>query len=248
MKNFFFGANGDIANEISNFLFGSKGELKLRNLKDLPFFYEEKYAELSFLKLKISIRPFRMEKPLNLLNSELKDKVLIQGKYEHPINLFFNDKIISLQFEILEQILIIKKTDSIINKNWSKVIRLHHFLKEKPLLNLFYYTVRLLKNFIIFYQEYLFNFIIETAFRTLVEKVDQSKSFNEIYKNYTDFLNKVCKEVFFIHRNPIFKQNKDYLIKISLTLYKNLKIIEKTDSLDKQTMFRTLNGVANSVR
>lgn len=79
MKNFFFGAHGDIATQIANFLFNSKGDLIFRNLKDFPFFQSQYFSHSKFLNIKLSIRPFRMEKTLNLMNADLKNKVLIEG-------------------------------------------------------------------------------------------------------------------------------------------------------------------------
>lgn len=45
--------------------------------------------------------------------------------------MFFNEKVLAIKFEIFEQLIVLKKVNIIIDKNWSKIIKLHKIIQEK---------------------------------------------------------------------------------------------------------------------
>lgn len=247
LKNFFFGGHGDKLDDCAKYLFNYQGELKVRNLFGFDEFFQSLEFPSTFFQLKFIAKEDDLS-PSTLLTCNLKSKLQVSGHFASPFRLFFNDKILAIQLEIFEQLLVIRKVSNILNKNHRMVMKLHHFLPERIILNQFYYNIRLLKNFFELYEQYVFQYLIEGSFSKMLGKLDEAKSFNEFYKFYTKFLNVVYMELFQINRNPQFKKNLDYLVLISVTFYKNLRIIQAAQKIDQRAMHKTLSGVANSLK
>lgn len=183
IKAVFTGEHGDILSELAGNLLSYSGFIKAEKLYQINVLFNQ-------------ILPARLKKHLNFifvvkeipkgqridfLKTKLNTLVTLKSDFDGSLRILFNEKTLNVFFEILAQLLKISKIDQLISKTWTKLPQLQEVVDDQ---RLFRKLCLVARNFVYFlreYQQYIYHFVIESAFKTLVKNSKTALSFNELF-------------------------------------------------------------------
>ncbi len=162
-RQFFFGSDANLNNELIKKLFRSNGILKLDSFISL-----EKIFELilpsSFknqLKFSVKVKKIDLKKKLDFITFDFEKYLMIKNTSNNNLKFLFNEKILSLCFTIFFRILVLSKIDQVSDKIWINLNTLKFFIDESVLkyLSLILSEIKFILRK---YREYIYYFVIES--------------------------------------------------------------------------------------
>ena len=183
IKEVFTGENGDILNELASSLFSHKGHVKINKLYQINTLFNQTLStrlkkHLNFIFV---VKEVPKGQRVDFLRTKLNTLVSLKSDFDGSLRILFNEKTLSVLFEILAQLLKISKTDQLISKLWTKLKDLEDIIADKWLFRQLCVVLRTFIYFFRDYKQYIYHFVIEGAFKKLIKTSKTALTFNELF-------------------------------------------------------------------
>lgn len=216
-KTVFLTERGDLSDQLAENLYDFSSNLNINCLLNINFLFQE-FEKIDTISLPYNIKfEIIVEKKQGLgersaLNTALNDIASLTTNIPYPLYYLFSPQIIKLYFELFSYFLRLRHIALLLKNVWKIQTK---ELKDSEIETINLNRLLMLRNslhdFMSRLQGYIYFFVIESAWKVLVRRLEKVKTFSNVFKYHYDYLKAIGEGAFVFQKK---KNRYDLVISV----------------------------------